>query len=181
MRIQRLIFRFLFAAFVVGFIVINLSLIFHIDIIPYRISKQYSPDTLRDVAIKVDSGHHDAPPVVTRLENTTIANFVTVASTVNVKRTMTTADYFAFVQQANEVAFSAIPGLTAASVIVIIQVHRRTEYLSQLILSLSKAKDIENTLLIFSHDFVSDDINLLISGIKFCKVSFIVRKAAILS
>ncbi|XP_029454243.1 alpha-1,6-mannosyl-glycoprotein 2-beta-N-acetylglucosaminyltransferase [Rhinatrema bivittatum] len=54
--------------------------------------------------------------------------------------------------------------------VVVVQVHNRPEYLKLLIESLRKAKNIENVLLIFSHDFWSSEINTLISKVDFCQV-----------
>lgn len=56
------------------------------------------------------------------------------------------------------------------SIVIVIQVHRRVAYLKHLIESLSHAKDISKTLLIFSHDVYDDDINELVKTIDFCRV-----------
>ncbi|XP_064551278.1 alpha-1,6-mannosyl-glycoprotein 2-beta-N-acetylglucosaminyltransferase isoform X2 [Drosophila montana] len=56
------------------------------------------------------------------------------------------------------------------SVIIVIQVHTRINYLRHLIVSLAQARDISKSLLIFSHDFYDDDINDLVQQIDFCKV-----------
>lgn len=50
------------------------------------------------------------------------------------------------------------------------QVHTRITYLRHLIVSLAQARDIEKTLLIFSHDYYDEDINDLVQSIDFCKV-----------
>ena len=42
------------------------------------------------------------------------------------------------------------------------QVHNREAYLRQLISSLSAARHIENTLLVFSHDVWDEEINTLV-------------------
>ncbi|XP_031625015.1 alpha-1,6-mannosyl-glycoprotein 2-beta-N-acetylglucosaminyltransferase-like isoform X2 [Contarinia nasturtii] len=56
------------------------------------------------------------------------------------------------------------------SVIIVIQVHTRVEYLRHLIVSLAQAKDISKTLVIFSHDYYDENINDLVQTIDFCKV-----------
>ncbi|XP_077303001.1 alpha-1,6-mannosyl-glycoprotein 2-beta-N-acetylglucosaminyltransferase [Arctopsyche grandis] len=56
------------------------------------------------------------------------------------------------------------------SVVIVIQVHRRITYLRHLIVSLAQARDIHNTLLVFSHDYYDEDINDLVQSIDFCKV-----------
>jgi alpha-1,6-mannosyl-glycoprotein beta-1,2-N-acetylglucosaminyltransferase len=60
--------------------------------------------------------------------------------------------------------------LTNDSIIVIVQVHNRLEYLRHLIDSLSNASNISQTLVIFSHDYLDDEIIHLVNRIKFCRV-----------
>ena len=67
----------------------------------------------------------------------------------------------------NEEMYGAIAN---DSIVLVVQVHKRTTYLRHLISSLSKAKDISKTLLIFSHDVYDEEINELILSISFCKV-----------
>ncbi|CAH1730639.1 unnamed protein product [Chironomus riparius] len=56
------------------------------------------------------------------------------------------------------------------SIVIVVQVHKRITYLRHLIQSLSQAKDISKTLIIFSHDFYDEEINKLVQNIDFCKV-----------
>lgn len=56
--------------------------------------------------------------------------------------------------------------------IILVQVHNRIIYLKELINSLSKVKFINETLLIFSHDYYDKNINNLIGTINFTAVSF---------
>ncbi|KAG7306746.1 hypothetical protein JYU34_008177 [Plutella xylostella] len=56
------------------------------------------------------------------------------------------------------------------TVIIAIQVHTRITYLRHLIVSLAQAKDIERTLLIFSHDYYDEEVNDLVRSIDFTKV-----------
>lgn len=67
----------------------------------------------------------------------------------------------------NEHRFGALKN---DSVVIIVQVHNRLEYLKHLVTSLAQAKDISNTLVIFSHDYYDDGINDLVQSIDFCKV-----------
>jgi len=60
--------------------------------------------------------------------------------------------------------------VTNDTVVIIIQVHNREGYLRQLVNSLSAARHIENTLLVFSHDVWDEQINTLVRGIEFTKV-----------
>ncbi|TRY76203.1 hypothetical protein TCAL_11555 [Tigriopus californicus] len=66
----------------------------------------------------------------------------------------------------NEELFGPISNGT---IVIAIQVHNRLQYLRQLIVSLSQARDIEKSLLVFSHDFWDPAINSLISSIDFAK------------
>ncbi|GBP41854.1 Alpha-1,6-mannosyl-glycoprotein 2-beta-N-acetylglucosaminyltransferase [Eumeta japonica] len=50
------------------------------------------------------------------------------------------------------------------------EVHTRLTYLRHLIVSLAQAKDIERTLIIFSHDYYDEEINNLVRSIDFTKV-----------
>lgn len=43
-------------------------------------------------------------------------------------------------------------------------------YLRHIIISLAQAEGIENSLLVFSHDYYDEDINDLVQNIDFCKV-----------
>ena len=53
----------------------------------------------------------------------------------------------------------------------VLQVHNRSEYLYHLVSSLRSARDIERTLLIFSHDVYSSELNSIVASIDFCPVS----------
>ncbi|XP_072026711.1 alpha-1,6-mannosyl-glycoprotein 2-beta-N-acetylglucosaminyltransferase-like [Amphiura filiformis] len=61
------------------------------------------------------------------------------------------------------------PQRSESSVVIVVMVHKRLEYLRFLIDSLRKARDIDDALLIFSHDFYSEEINALVRSIDFCQ------------
>lgn len=61
--------------------------------------------------------------------------------------------------------------LSQKSIVIIVQVHNRGDYFSYLLKSLSRAKGIEDVLLIISHDYYSEEINRHVESIEFCKVS----------
>jgi len=61
-------------------------------------------------------------------------------------------------------------GPQSVSIVLVVQVHNRVEYLKILIDSLEKAKGIEKALIIFSHDIYFPPVNDLIVNIKFCQV-----------
>jgi hypothetical protein len=52
--------------------------------------------------------------------------------------------------------------------VILIQVHSRLNYLKELIESLKETKYIEQTLVIFSHDIINNEMNDLINSIDFC-------------
>lgn len=54
--------------------------------------------------------------------------------------------------------------------VLVVQVHNRAEYLELLIKSLESAAEVHSFLLIFSHDYISEEINAMVQGITFCKV-----------
>ncbi|XP_018332311.1 alpha-1,6-mannosyl-glycoprotein 2-beta-N-acetylglucosaminyltransferase isoform X2 [Agrilus planipennis] len=56
------------------------------------------------------------------------------------------------------------------SIVIVVQVHDRINYLRHLIVSLAQVTDIAQVLLIFSHDFYDEEINGLVQSIDFCKV-----------
>ena len=55
--------------------------------------------------------------------------------------------------------------------VLIVQVHKRENYLKQLFESLKRAKGIENVLLVISHDYYYDDMNTVVESVDFCRVS----------
>jgi len=57
-----------------------------------------------------------------------------------------------------------------SAVIIVVQVHNRTEYLRHLVSSLRKAVDIDHALVVFSHDFYSDELNDIVASVDFCPV-----------
>ena len=66
--------------------------------------------------------------------------------------------------------------LKSESVVIVIQVHDRGEYLKILLESLKQVEKIRNSLVIISHDVYSEEINKLVAEVDFCPVSFILYK-----
>ncbi|CAG9813297.1 unnamed protein product [Phaedon cochleariae] len=56
------------------------------------------------------------------------------------------------------------------SIVIVVQIHDRINYLRYLIVSLAQAPGISHTLLIFSHDYYDEQMNSLVQSIDFCKV-----------
>lgn len=52
--------------------------------------------------------------------------------------------------------------------VILVQVHYRIEYFREMINSLKDVKYIEESLVIFSHDFYDEKINSLVEAIDFC-------------
>ncbi len=59
--------------------------------------------------------------------------------------------------------------------VLIVQVHKRENYLKQLFESLKRAKGIENVLLVISHDYYYDDMNTVVESVDFCRVSRLIQ------
>lgn len=57
-----------------------------------------------------------------------------------------------------------------SAIVIVVQVHNRSEYLRHLVESLNRSKDIGEALLIFSHDVYSIELNEIIEKIDFCLV-----------
>lgn len=57
------------------------------------------------------------------------------------------------------------------SIVIIVQIHDRVDYFSRLLKSLSRAKGIEDALLIISSDFYTEEVNKHVDSIDFCRVS----------
>uniref|UniRef100_A0A914LGP5 Uncharacterized protein n=2 Tax=Meloidogyne TaxID=189290 RepID=A0A914LGP5_MELIC len=77
-----------------------------------------------------------------------------------------------FLNENHEVLNAQLFGpLNSATIkyVVVVQVHNRIDYLKYLIGSLSRAKGIEQTLLVFTHDMISAPINAIIQSINFCR------------
>ncbi len=60
--------------------------------------------------------------------------------------------------------------LVSDDIILIVQVHKRVEYLRQLLDSLRAARDIEEVLLVVSSDYYLEEMNQLVQSVEFCKV-----------
>ena len=54
--------------------------------------------------------------------------------------------------------------------VMIIQVHRRTEYLKMLLESLRDARDISEVLLVVSFDYYDEELFSIVEKVDFCKV-----------
>ena len=57
------------------------------------------------------------------------------------------------------------------TLVLVVQVHNRADYLKHLVDSLRRAKNIEHSLLIFSHDIYDEEVNTIVKAIDFCPVS----------
>lgn len=63
------------------------------------------------------------------------------------------------------------PPLADDGFVIIVQVHKRVEYLKQLFISLRAVKNIEKVLLVISHDYYFNEMNQLVATVDFCRVS----------
>lgn len=55
-------------------------------------------------------------------------------------------------------------------IIIVVQVHNRSEYLREFLSSLRRAKGISEVLLVLSHDVTSPEINDIVATVDFCPV-----------
>ncbi|XP_068609854.1 alpha-1,6-mannosyl-glycoprotein 2-beta-N-acetylglucosaminyltransferase [Brachionichthys hirsutus] len=78
-------------------------------------------------------------------------------------RSVFNANYVQYIHNADR--FPGDPRL-----VLLVQVHNRPEYLKLLVKSLENAAEVHGFLLIFSHDYFSEEINAIVRGITFCKV-----------
>ena len=62
---------------------------------------------------------------------------------------------------------------SADTVVIVVQVHNRPDYLRHLLDSMRKARFIEQALVIFSHDYYSPELNKIVETVDFCPVSVI--------
>ncbi|KAK6177963.1 hypothetical protein SNE40_012817 [Patella caerulea] len=60
--------------------------------------------------------------------------------------------------------------LDSESTVIVVQVHDRVEYLKILLQSLRKVRNIQNVLLIISHDVYSKELNEVVETVDFCPV-----------
>lgn len=58
--------------------------------------------------------------------------------------------------------------LTGSFLVIVVQVHNRIDYLKYVVESLRNVKYIEETLLIFSHDYYLPEIDKIVDSIDFC-------------
>ncbi|XP_033633309.1 alpha-1,6-mannosyl-glycoprotein 2-beta-N-acetylglucosaminyltransferase-like [Asterias rubens] len=61
------------------------------------------------------------------------------------------------------------PSRSNESIVLLVMVHKRLEYLRYLINSLRKVRGIGDALIIFSHDYYDEEINALIKTVDFCQ------------
>ncbi|XP_036397427.1 alpha-1,6-mannosyl-glycoprotein 2-beta-N-acetylglucosaminyltransferase [Megalops cyprinoides] len=109
-----------------------------------------------------DSGRDSGPlPYVsTRMSPMNTFQFDTVP---NMKKSVYESNFKQFIQNADQ--FPA-----DFQLVLVVQVHNRPAYLKMLVDSLSKVSDVHDLLVIFSHDYFSEEIHSIIQGIRFCKV-----------
>lgn len=84
--------------------------------------------------------------------------------------------YRKFVAQKNQEQFMYNSNLFSSETtryILFVQVHKRIVYLKKFIQMLQAVETINETLVIFSHDFIDADINTLVTSITFVPVRYI--------
>ncbi|XP_056301362.1 alpha-1,6-mannosyl-glycoprotein 2-beta-N-acetylglucosaminyltransferase [Danio aesculapii] len=81
----------------------------------------------------------------------------------NMRKSIYDSNYRQFIQNGDQ--FPSDP-----EVVIVVQVHNRPAYLKMLIQSLEKVTGIQNALVIFSHDYFSEEISGMVKEIAFCRV-----------
>ncbi|XP_003200820.1 alpha-1,6-mannosyl-glycoprotein 2-beta-N-acetylglucosaminyltransferase [Danio rerio] len=81
----------------------------------------------------------------------------------NMRKSIYDSNYRQFIQNGDQ--FPLDP-----EVVIVVQVHNRPAYLKMLIQSLEKVTGIQNALVIFSHDYFSEEISGMVKEIAFCRV-----------
>ena len=110
---------------------------------------------------------------VKNLLNLTTNNIPSINTFVISNRT-TIQYYRQYVQRKNRKQFMYNSNLFSSKTtryILLVQVHTRVVYLKKFIEMLYAVQAINQTLLIFSHDFIDPEINILIKNISFVPVS----------
>ena len=113
--------------------------------------------------IPQESSHEIRRPTIKISENRTVSPEIQKLR--DVVRTVNEAEFIR-----NGDKFGAT--LSQGSIVIIVQVHDRGDYFSYLLKSLSRAKGIEEALLVISHDYYSEEINRHVEAIDFCKVKW---------
>ena len=96
-----------------------------------------------------------------------------ISYTINTINNLQTIYNLRIFHKQSDISANGKPGLHSSiySMIVVVQVHDRVDYLQHLIKSLRTAAEIDQILLIFSHDYYSQEMNKLVSSVDFCPVS----------
>nr|XP_042895942.1 alpha-1,6-mannosyl-glycoprotein 2-beta-N-acetylglucosaminyltransferase isoform X1 [Parasteatoda tepidariorum] len=120
-----------------------------------------------DLFMPLKSQYND--PELTFFANySAIVNSVNATTPANIKLLLDTIEELNALQDVNNV--DKFGPLNDNDVVIVIQVHNRAQYLYALIESMKQAQNINQTLLVFSHDLFDPHINALIQRIDFTKV-----------
>ncbi|XP_030628694.1 alpha-1,6-mannosyl-glycoprotein 2-beta-N-acetylglucosaminyltransferase [Chanos chanos] len=103
-----------------------------------------------------ESGSHESTQAL-------VINKFQYGTIFNMKASVYDSNYRQFIQNADK--FPGEPQL-----VIVVQVHNRPAYLKMLVQSLEKAVNVNHFLVIFSHDYFSEEIADIVKGITFCKV-----------
>jgi len=115
-----------------------------------------SASTSEQVVTVVTKGPPIDPPVLHDNNYESLLKLRDQVATLNEKETVLNAGKY--------------PPLGPDGLVMIVQVHRRTEYLKILIESLGNVRDIEKVLVVFSFDYYDKELFDIVEKITFCKV-----------
>jgi len=126
---------------------------------PSSSSSHSTSSTREQVATVVSKGPPNDPPVAQERVTDNYESLLKlrdIVGTLNERETILNSDLY--------------PPLGPDGLVMIVQVHKRTEYLKMLVESLSKVRGIENVLLVFSFDHYDKQLLAVVEKITFCKV-----------
>ncbi len=132
----------------------------------YDLQQNSIDDSLSSLPFDVDEQnknllHLSVTPIIDNINSSSIIN-----------RTM--IEYYReYVKRKNQEQYilnSNLFSSTTVRYILLVQVHTRVVYLKKFIEMLQEVETINETLVIFSHDFIDPDINALVTNITFVPV-----------
>ncbi|CAF3420849.1 unnamed protein product [Rotaria sp. Silwood1] len=172
-RYRCIIFRhIIFWLFII--IMMKLTIIIYYDL------QQQSIDS-SSLALPFDDSKLNKEKKQTLL-NLTTYQFQSINTTIIINRT--TIEYYRqYVQRKNHEQLMYNDYLFSSNTtryILLVQVHTRVVYLKKFIEMLKAVQTINQTLLIFSHDFIDPQINILITNIKFVPLNFVFHSINVL-
>ena len=161
-------YRFIVIRYIILWIFISIMFkvifIFYYDLHQRSIVKSSPPST---IGITKDNKQYLNSSSSSAIRTFKPVNLSVITNDTNIKY------YRQYVKNKNDEQFMYNNNLffaTATRYILLVQVHKRIVYLKKFIQMLQAVEAINQSLVIFSHDFIDSDINTLVTNIKFVPV-----------